>query len=279
MAVDLFYFSGTGNSLYIARELIKRLPDSRLIPMISHLGSEKLKTGSDKVGFVFPLYFMTIPAPVRTFIEKLDVCSAQYTFSIATRMGTLNVAHRSIERLLNAKGRRLNAVFSVTMANNSPTGLKPFKGDRNWMKKTGSEKIDSFEKKVQFQLALMEKIILTRTEYPIRKVPNPFLGCIERLMNYLIRSNTTQIDFYADESCTGCGICRNVCLSGKVRMENNHPQWDESVKCYYCYSCFNFCPAQSILVQNKYSRKDGRYHHPAVNAEDIAAQKKRTKRS
>jgi len=56
--------------------------------------------------------------------------------------------------------------------------------------------------------------------------------------------------------------------STKIRMENNRPSWQKDVNCYYCYSCFNYCSMQAILVKNKYIKKDGRYHH-----HDIARQK------
>ena len=34
MSTEIYYFSGTGNSLFIAKELQKRLPDSMLIPIV-----------------------------------------------------------------------------------------------------------------------------------------------------------------------------------------------------------------------------------------------------
>jgi formate hydrogenlyase subunit 6/NADH:ubiquinone oxidoreductase subunit I/flavodoxin len=277
MSVEIFYFSGTGNSLHVARELKQRLPNAKLIPMVRYLDDKDIKTSAEKVGFVFPLYFMTVPAPVRRFIERLDVCSAKYTFSVVTRIGTVNVAHRSIERILNKKGRRLNALFSINMANNSPTGLKPTKGDRNWVKKTSGDKVSQLETGVQAQLDIMEKVIGTRTNYPIKRWPNPFIYILERVMYLATRSINTQIDFYSDETCNGCGVCQAVCPSEKVRIEGKRPKWEEFVKCYYCYACFNFCPTQSILVRNKYTLKEGRYYHPSITAQDITRQKKQAK--
>lgn len=37
MSTEIYYFSGTGNSFYVASELQKRLPDARLMPIVGFL--------------------------------------------------------------------------------------------------------------------------------------------------------------------------------------------------------------------------------------------------
>ena len=64
------------------------------------------------------------------------------------------------------------------------------------------------------------------------------------------------------------GRVKNIIL----KMDNGKPIWQKDINCYYCYACFNLCPEQAILVKN-YIKKDGRYIHPGITAEDIAKQK------
>ena len=73
--IDIYYFSGTGNSLHAAKELAKRLPQAELIPIVSLLNQETIKTSSQTVGFVFPLHMMTTPVAVKKFFRKLDLSS------------------------------------------------------------------------------------------------------------------------------------------------------------------------------------------------------------
>jgi flavodoxin len=40
MSTAIYYFSGTGNSLHVARELQQRLPESRLIPIVRLLAAD-----------------------------------------------------------------------------------------------------------------------------------------------------------------------------------------------------------------------------------------------
>jgi hypothetical protein len=60
-----FLFSGSGNSLFVARELHNRLPGSELVAMVSLLDQETITATADTVGFVFPVHCTTMAVPVR----------------------------------------------------------------------------------------------------------------------------------------------------------------------------------------------------------------------
>ena len=83
--VEIYYFSGTGNSLHVAKELEKRIPEANLIPIASLLNKDVIETNGETVWFVFPIYLKAIPVPVKKFIKKLDLKSAKYIFALATR--------------------------------------------------------------------------------------------------------------------------------------------------------------------------------------------------
>jgi NAD-dependent dihydropyrimidine dehydrogenase PreA subunit len=64
----------------------------------------------------------------------------------------------------------------------------------------------------------------------------------------------------------------------KIKMVDGRPVWQKEVKCFGCFACLNYCPEQSIQVASTWYLKsrtaeNGRYHHPQVTANDIAAQK------
>lgn len=56
MGTEIYYFSGTGNSLHVAGELQIRIPDTKLLPMVSLLNKNVIETKADIVGFVFPIH-------------------------------------------------------------------------------------------------------------------------------------------------------------------------------------------------------------------------------
>jgi ferredoxin len=79
--------------------------------------------------------------------------------------------------------------------------------------------------------------------------------------------------FYADEACRGCGQCVRVCLAGRITLADGRPRWDPAKPCLYCLACLHYCPAAAIQLKRTRSTRRGRYHHPAVSAEQIAAQR------
>lgn len=87
-----------------------------------------------------------------------------------------------------------------------------------------------------------------------------------------------QESFYADEKCTGCGTCEQVCPAGKIEMVEGRPHWRDDVHSYNCFACVDFCPEAAVQIKGNwmkrsYTAMNGRYHHPDVIPEDIAAQK------
>ena len=52
MSTDICTFSGTGNSLHVARELQRRLTNPNLVPIVRLLRQETIETGADTVGLV-----------------------------------------------------------------------------------------------------------------------------------------------------------------------------------------------------------------------------------
>ena len=105
MSTEIYYFSGTGNSLYVARELQKRIPDSSLMPIVSLLHNDVICTNGDSVGIVFPVHALTISIAVKKFLRKADMKSADYIFAIATRVGTIFRGFEKMDELLKKKIR------------------------------------------------------------------------------------------------------------------------------------------------------------------------------
>ena len=81
----IFYFSGTGNSAWVARQLAKGQNEELLsIAMeIDRNKAYKLKEG-EKVGFVFPVYAWGPPKIVLRFIHQLKLDKPGYLFFVCT---------------------------------------------------------------------------------------------------------------------------------------------------------------------------------------------------
>jgi flavodoxin len=71
--MDIYYFSGTGNTLHVAKELQKRMPEANLISIVGLLNENVIEVKGETVGFIFPIYLTSVPAPVRKFLRKLNL--------------------------------------------------------------------------------------------------------------------------------------------------------------------------------------------------------------
>jgi len=279
---EIYYFSGTGSSLHIARELQKRIPGTKVLPIVSFLHQEYIELQSQTVGLVFPIYLNSTPIPVREFIRKIRIKSDKFIFAVTTNCGYPGRVDLYLEKLLKERGKNLDAYYTIKMLSNSPKGLLPsFMIKQNWASTITKEVISSLEKEVQKELDIISKFIIGEEKNIGKDRPNPESTLYKKLylllhspLQWNAEHTKNEIGFYIDSTCTGCRICERVCPSNKIKMDTGKPLWQKEVHCYYCYACFNFCPEQAILVKN-YSHKNGRYVYPGVSAIDIAAQKNR----
>jgi ferredoxin len=271
MSTEIYYFSGTGNSLHVAKELQKRLPEANLIPIVSLKDKDVIKTNGDTVGFIFPIHFMTVPVIVKNIIKKLDLKSAKYIFAIATRYGTpCSVMITKIEKVLKKKGKNLDSYLVLNMASNDPKF-------EDWHPAT-NEQLTRFESEIHYRLNSFQEIIINKTKYHEKDshITSPVKPIMEHLAVEI--SGDGREDFYSDLKCSGCGTCEKVCLSQKIKMIDEKPVWQKNRKCFSCYACINYCPEQSIQIKSNplikfYTDKNERYSHPYATVNDIAGQK------
>jgi Pyruvate/2-oxoacid:ferredoxin oxidoreductase delta subunit len=284
VTTDIYYFSGTGNSLHVARGLQTRIPDTRLVPIVGLLGEDTVKASAETVGLVFPQYASSTPKLVDRFIGKLDLGAAEYVFAVATRGRTDCYAFDQIDKLLKKTGRRLDAFFVLTM----PSGSEPLVED--YAVKITEERIAKLESEAQRRLDAIQEIITARephrqedcsSQTPPPAFLKPLMPIIRLLVPLLIplgKLAESRFGFYADSKCSGCGLCERVCLAQRIRMVDKRPVWQDKAECFGCFACLNYCPETSVQIKSTWYLKswtpeNGRYHHPEISAQDIAAQK------
>lgn len=269
----LYWFSGTGNSLYVARELQKRMPGLSLVSILRRLEREVV-IREETCGIVFPVYMSTVPHPVLSFLERAQFPHTRYFYVITTHAGYPGKIDYQVQKLIEKKGIHISAYFPLKMIVNSPTGVAPkFMVQKDWANQIQDKNIVKCEKSLSPKLDSIAKTVKERVQYGIdRKKVSILSHGLQSFLIRHIRKSKAQIKYLVDDDCTGCGICQKVCLSEKIKMVDKKPSWQKDHICYYCYACFNYCPTQAVLVKH-YTHKDGRYHHPGATYSEIAAQK------
>ncbi len=125
MSIEIYYFSGTGNSLAAAKDIAKKT-SGLLISIPAVMDKESIKTGADNIGIVFPCYLARlygIPLIVEKFIKKLEYSGVKYIFAVCTHggYGFVNALPtlKSVAALIKSMGGTLSGEFSVRLPMNN----------------------------------------------------------------------------------------------------------------------------------------------------------------
>ncbi len=258
MKHKIFYFTGTGNSLWVARKLSSNLQDSEIIPILNP-SMEGLED-SETVGVVFPVYMHRIPYLVTDFIKTLP--KLNYLYAVAVNAGDTGQAFSYFNKQLSTKPNGLKAGFSiVTPSNYLPFGEAVTGEKRERLLNTAKAKLDRISGIIRER-----KIFFDKEDEFFKK--NIFPGMLYSAGYKFLKSLDKK--FYVDESCTSCGICEKVCPVGNITRPVGLPVWNKV--CQMCFACINLCPENSIQYGKKTPGMK-RYKNSEVSVADIINQK------
>ena len=254
MSNIIFYFSGTGNSLKVAKTISSQLGESEIVSMAKH---EKYIVSKeyDSIGFVFPVYFWGLPKIVIQFAENLDLSKSKnsYYYSIATcGGGEANSLHQLNELLQIHNGVKLNYGSKLIMFSNYVNYYE--------MKKN----VDEITKRSDKNLITIITSIKNKQSNKIPKWTKIF-----GLMNKLFIKKVSKMDknYSVNDNCTVCGICKTVCPVKNIELENNKPVFNNN--CEQCVACIQYCPAKALNYKNS-TQKRRRYTNPEIDYKELS---------
>ena len=244
----IFYFSGTGNSKWVAESLAGLLHEKTadILDSISN-GEiiEKLSAGIQEegfLGFVFPVYAWGAPEIVIDFVKKLGKPEGNaFTFAIATCGEEAGYTLKNFSKIIPLKSS-----YSLVMPNNYVVGSDL----------EDEETVLSVLRNAKEEVERMAEELSAKKEV-CRVNEGSAAGLKSGLVNFGFNKfarNTK--NFYTTDACTGCGLCAKNCPTHTITMENNRPVWGS--KCYQCLKCINRCPAAAIQY-GKATETRGRY--------------------
>jgi len=247
----VFFFTGTGNSLYAA----KQFSDQPLsIPQV--LKSDDLVFDADEIGLVYPVYGHMPPAVVRDFLEKATL-NAPYKFAIATfgkrRCNSVEI----IDHIASSYGVKFDYITTINMVDNF---------------------LVNFDMNEEIKLEKHEDEFLAEAVADVNAQKHwhqPFTEeekqlHVERFgTNYDMRMVMPSSGVFKVErdSCVGCGFCTKVCPMGNWKLTSRGVATEG--ECQMCMSCIHNCPQKAIKLNMPEVNPNARYRNKHITIQEI----------
>ncbi|NLO63379.1 MAG: 4Fe-4S binding protein [Clostridiaceae bacterium] len=283
MSSEVYYFSGTGNSLAVAKK-IAAATGGTMISIASVAEQESIRPRADRIGIVFPCYLAQlngIPPVVQEFVKKLRGAEDKYIFAVCTCGGYESVdalpTLKRLRRLLSRQGAELAAEFSIRLPMNN---LKYFffqTHDHDKMFRRSEVKAADISRRVT--AGRREKCRLPKTLFNYFMMPmylllrNFYVMDLRQKAKELIDSGKrydeliplTDRSIFANGKCNGCSMCVKVCPVHNIVLEKGRPVFHN--RCEMCMACVEFCPQKAIHHWN--IEPGVKYRHPEVTVSDM----------
>lgn len=244
-SATIFYFSGTGNTWWLAHRLSDMLGergiDVRLLNIEDDPSVEDI-ANSDIVGLGFPIYGSDCPPNMTKFIEKLPEVTDKDCFIFTSMLIFSGDGALTTERILIDKGYRLNQAVNFIMMNNVRLPY-PVLSSFPIYNETQAAKIrgKAAKKLVKFADSVHEgkkwiegRGILGKIGGLSQRIPMSYIGWTGWCKNYNLDK----------EACIECMQCVKYCPTNNITFTEGEMQWHDSCVC--CLRCYNLCPTEAI---------------------------------
>lgn len=252
----VIYFSATGNTEYIAKEIAKQL-DDECINLLDRVKNEDYSELASDKPFVIcaPVYVCEMPRFMSKYLKKQTFTGSREVYFIFTSGGYCGISGQLAKRIFKKKKMRYrgHAEFKMPrnyVANDAYPMLETKEIEDRIIK--AKEMIDGVAENIKTGKKLTARhIFLAET---IITVPFNPVWCKLKL---------TAKDFYSTEGCISCGKCVKLCPLNNIELKSGKPEWGNN--CTHCMACIGNCPTRAIeygnITQNKEQYNFGKYRY------------------
>lgn len=258
----VLYFSGTGNSTFVAVTLGNFL--GLELKFIPETDPQTLDLQDKKLVLIFPVYSWGVPPLVSDFIRRMpeEVCDrirmeGIELHCVMTCGDEVALAPEMIKKDFKKIGLKLESIQSVIMPNNYVL-LPGFDVDA---KDLEQRKLKECEGRI---LEVAQSI--GRGDRRIDVVRGSLPWIKTKLVFPLFRKwGIFPSKWHYSSSCISCGKCARICSMMNVTMKNEHPVW--GTRCCSCLGCYHVCPVHAVEY-GKATVKKGQYIFPLPRIAD-----------
>lgn len=240
----IYYFTGTGNSRYVARLVSNALKEK--YKKMSILERTSIEHTDDTLVFVCPTYAWRIPRIVEEWILNTEFNNAKEAYFIMTCGENIGNAGHYNELLCKKKDLSYKGTYPIIMP-------------ENYLALFDTPEDDEAQHIIQKALPSIDQVI----KHIEKKEPFPSMSLhlkdkmLSSVVNTVFYPIYVKADPFYTTDCKGCGLCEKLCPLNNIHLENNHPVWGDH--CTHCMACIAQCPFKAIEY-GKASKERNRYY-------------------
>lgn len=231
----VIYFTGTGNSRYLAKLTAQMLDDS-LVSANALIKENKTGDFYSDFPYVFvcPTYSWQIPQIFEKFIDGSRFSGNTGCYFIMDCGDDIGNAQKPLRQLCKRKGFQYRGVREIVMPENY---IAVFSAPPEAEEK---RIISAAEKELEEAV----QIIRRGGFFPEKKIT-----LTDRLKSSVVRWFfyrwiVKDKKFAVHDGCISCGTCENLCPMNNIRIVSGKPVWNGD--CTHCMACICGCPAECI---------------------------------
>ena len=268
----ILYFSGTGNSLAVARKIAEAV-DDQVLPLTEAVQQDL--TNEQRIGLVFPTYDFNMPPAVRTLVPRLKISPNAYVFAVTTCGAQAGNSLWTLRRLLRQKGIELAYAHKIRVPDNSAIAFGRNPNEQAWKFERFAFRLDRIIADIRGQKH--------ERHFAWWSLAGGIMGW-SFLENGMLRTFHPVVD---EAKCIGCNTCVRVCPMENISIQQRSGlivERSNSVngltgkagqvanigdQCTICLACVHACPQQAISVNGREALKERQYRHPDIKLKDL----------
>lgn len=248
----VLYFSGTGNSRYVAQAISAIIQDEiiSLNDYIKRECKDIIKSDAPLV-FVAPTYAWRIPRVVEKFIRKVHFEGNNKAYFVLTCGDDTGNSVRYVKSLCREKNFEFMGFASVVMPENYVALFDvPGKTQADIIINSATAVIKNIANHInKNQHLLAEKVSFSGKV--MSGIVNPIF--------YLVCVKSKK--FYATNKCSRCKRCAELCPLNNISFTENKPHWGKT--CTHCMACICGCH-NAAIEYGQHTVNKMRYYNEVV---------------
>lgn len=256
MKLQILYFSGTGNTDYVAHYLAHHLAHIPVPSLEIDVRPIEWQPANqlddfDLIAVGFPVYAANSPGLCQDYVDALLPGEGRGAFVFCTKGAYAGGAvQRTLQRLAARSYVPLGG-GSVIMPGTD--GLSMIARE-SWLARKALEKdyehLQDANRLLEDMAATIEKLAggLSTEALRLPLPPRAREAWPDRLWawSYKLAEGYARDRLYAGQECAACGLCERICPVQNVELSNGHPQFADH--CMLCLRCLHACPQEAIQV-------------------------------